>query len=117
MEQLGAGSRTECVEALSKPTLDVLQVHEGGRWHRYRRPACPPASELGKWRRRAKADGRGVVSALRTRGRAPLHASAARDAGSSPPLRYELDEAVDPINEEPCERLPPDPGLPPRIHA
>ena len=31
VEQLGAGSGTEGVEALSKATLNVLQVHEGER--------------------------------------------------------------------------------------
>jgi hypothetical protein len=31
VEKLGAGSRTERVQALAKSALDVLQVHEGER--------------------------------------------------------------------------------------
>jgi hypothetical protein len=42
-----------------------------------------------------------VLSALRARGQATLDASAAYAAGSSPRLHYELEEAVDPVNEGP----------------
>jgi hypothetical protein len=58
-----------------------------------------------------------VLSALRARGQATLDASAANTAGSSPRLLYELEEAVDPVNEGPWERPPLGPGLPPSIHA
>ena len=58
-----------------------------------------------------------VLSALRARGQATLEASVAHATGSSPRPSYELDEAVDPINEGPGERPPCGPGLPPSIHA
>ena len=31
VEQLGAGSRTECVQALTELALDVLEIHVIGR--------------------------------------------------------------------------------------
>jgi hypothetical protein len=34
VEQLGAGSRTKCVETLPKAALELLQVHGIGREHR-----------------------------------------------------------------------------------
>jgi len=58
-----------------------------------------------------------VLSTLRARGQATLDASAAHAAGSSPRFCYELEEAVDPVNEGPGERPPFGPGLPPSIHA
>lgn len=58
-----------------------------------------------------------VLSALRARGQATLESSAANTAGASPRLLYQLEEAVDPVNEGPWERPPLGPGLPPSIHA